>query len=143
MRKIYTLVSAYLSIVVIFSSCSKQSVNDSIAPASSSVTEVVRATIPADQEYQFIVTNAGEVSVAKQAINYRISTTELDTKTGKTIYRYLPSLKFVGSEEIILANRKAVYNTSSSACFLDDDQRSSPDNLSYHTTYTKLLLQVK
>lgn len=142
MKKVFTYIPAYVAIILIFSSCSKQSVNDSIAPASTSVTNVVNAIIDPGQEYEFAVGDAGEVSISKQALNYLISKTELDSKTGKTVYHYTPALNYFGSEEVILANRKTIYTSSTNACN-NGDRRNLGNNISYHTTYTKILLQIR
>ncbi|CAN5360200.1 hypothetical protein BH20BAC1_BH20BAC1_17320 [soil metagenome] len=143
MKKLFSSIPAYFAIMIILCSCSKQSVNDSIAPASTSITNVVNATITSDQEYQFTVNEAGEVSLAKQAKNYRISKTELDSKTGKMVYHYIAAVDFLGSEEVILANRKTIYTSSSNACNNNNDRRNLGNNISYHTTYTKILLQIR
>ncbi len=134
MKRLYFVFACCL---FIFSeSCSKESTNSTVEiPPSNSM----NVTIAPNQSYELNLNSSGVVSVSKQASHYQISETSFDSKTGSIIYKYVPAVDYIGSDEVILSNTKAATN-SGSACH--GSHGSNNDNTTYSTSYTIIKLNI-
>jgi hypothetical protein len=129
MKKLYVILGSLFPVMILFASCAKQSARDLVVPISS---DIVVATIAPNQSYHLNLANSGNVSIVKQALHYTVSKTELDTKTGMIVYQYLPSLDYVGTEEVVLSNAQIV-NAGNSGCNSNHSYSSGTSNSTYKT----------
>ncbi len=141
MKKYYSIIVTLVLAAFLLSSCSKESINDSINLPSAPSTTVINTTIAPNQTYQFNVNNPGEVTVAKQAKHYKISEIGSGEESAQVIYKYTPAQDFIGIEEIIVANKKVnPVIQGGSGCSSNHDNNTG--DISYSTTYTMIRLNV-
>ncbi len=141
MKKYYYTMVAFLFTAFLLSSCSKESINDKINPPSALSTTVINATIAPNQNYQFNVSNPGDVTISKQAKHYKVSEIGSGEESAQVIYKYTPAQDFTGIEEIVVANKQAApVIQGGSGCNSNHDNNTG--NISYSTTYTMIRLNV-
>src|SRR5450755_3662385 len=105
MRKLFLFPAVLLGVMVVFQSCSKQSVRETVAPMT---TNVIKATILPNGSYQLPIDNSGNISISMQASHFQVSQTELDSKSGFTVYKYVPAADYRGTDEVVLSNTKTI-----------------------------------
>jgi hypothetical protein len=104
--------------LVVFQSCTKSSSKDFPSPAASAATpdRIIMAKVNPGQTYTVSIDNTGELSINRQALNFKISQTGIDLKTGALTYSYLPSDGFKGTDEVMLAHKTEFIYSSNSSC---------------------------
>ena len=102
MRIIYTLLA-----VLIFASCSKKDavITGDPNPSITSATEVVNATINSDFTYELPLPSP-DIQIHRQAAHFTLSEIGIDAKKGTSVYQYLPSKDFTGTDEVTLMEVK-------------------------------------
>ncbi len=135
MKKIYTIPVILFFICFFLSSCSKPSINNEVSP---DLTNVINATMALNQSYHFTISEPGEVSIVKQAQYYKISETA-KTESGQITYSYTPAQNYAGTEEIILANKKAVAVVYGGC---NGNHNNNQANTSYSVVYTMLRINI-
>ncbi|MEP6583948.1 MAG: hypothetical protein ABJA90_06765 [Ginsengibacter sp.] len=128
-----------LCMMILFQSCSKPSVNELIAPASSNV---INAKIIANQTYTLNISSMPNVNVEKQASHYKISKTGTDEKSGQPVYQYQPAQDFKGSDEIVLSSKVTVYSTDNRSGCSSSHVNDNAVSVSYSTSYTTIRFTV-
>ena len=143
MRKLLLIPAVLLINLVVFQSCSKQSSSEAVAPMS---TNIINATIAPNGSYQLSLDNSinATVSISKQAAHFQISQTEIDSKSGLLVYRYIPAADYRGVDEVLLSNTKISEIASGSGCPNNPDHNSNAANTPTTTTtsYTTIKLNI-
>ncbi len=96
MKKTFVYLTILISVITLNLSCKK---DNTIEP----VTQTINATIKINQSYQFDLGNFGDEEgafISKQAINFSSSSVDREVNTGKVIYKYVPKINFVGTDEV-------------------------------------------
>ena len=137
MRKLFLFPAVFLGILVVFQSCSKQSSNNIVAPIR---TNVINATIAPNGTYQLSLDNSVTVSVSKQASHFQVSRTELDSKSGFMVYKYIPAADYRGTDEVVLSNATTFKATGTGSC--PNNHNSNSDNTTSSTSYTTVKLNI-
>jgi isochorismate synthase EntC len=137
MKKLYFFPAVLVGILIGFQSCSKQSPNDIVA----SPANLINATIAANQTYLLTLDNSASVSVSKQASHFQVSQIEMDTKNAAMIYKYVPAINYTGTDEVVLANTKAI-TTQSNSNGCNSNQNSNSNNITYATSYTTVRINI-
>ena len=108
MRILYTLPA-----VLILASCSKEdAVISSVTSAPAvSATQVVNATVTADNTYELPLTSSA-IEIHKQAAHFTLSAIGTDAKKGTAVYQYLPAKGFTGTDEVTLKDVQTSVNYS-------------------------------
>ena len=138
MRKLFSLPAFLLGILVVFQSCSKQSPSEAIAPINPNI---VNATIALNGSYQLPINNAGDVSISKQASHFQVSKTELDSKSGLIVYKYVPAVDYRGTDEVVISNIKTSLITGSGGCS-NNHISNSENTTTSTTTYTTVKINI-
>lgn len=112
MKKTILLPFFLLAALVFLSSCKKESVSNTAAPTPD---ETINVKITPNQSYQMDLTNAGTVSISRQAIHFLLSEARLNSETGAPVYKYVPATDFTGNDEVVLVSTKTVTNYSASS----------------------------
>jgi hypothetical protein len=148
MRKLY-FISMVFGGMLLTSSCSKSSQSEAMATPSAAASTVVNATVSSGGTYQLILDKWQNASISKQAVNSKISTVELDVKSGSYIYRYSPAEKFIGADQVVLSTKTAVSYSSSGGggCNHGDNHGDGQNNgasgsMSYDYTYMTIKINV-
>jgi hypothetical protein len=84
-----------LGITLFLSSCRKNKEKET--------TLLVEATIKVNQLYEYYLGNFGDeegATITRQASNYLVSATNRDIATGNIVYKYIPALNFIGTDEV-------------------------------------------
>jgi hypothetical protein len=103
MRKLI-LLPILLTCVIVFSfSCKKES-RDTLV--TSTTGETINVRIAPNQSYEMDLTNAGSVSIIKQAIHFSISEAIVNNEKGTQVYKYIPAKDFTGNDEVLLLSNK-------------------------------------
>jgi hypothetical protein len=110
MRKITCSSIFLLGLLALITSCKKDSFNE--RQSATTINQTVSAKIAANQSYQMDLTDAGNVSISRQASHYSVSQTAMDNAKGGTAYTYIPAKDFIGTDEVVLLASKTVVNTS-------------------------------
>src|SRR5258705_13850794 len=111
MRK-HTLLMFFLLIVsIFFLSCSKKDASDNTVM--SVPDETIRVKIAPNQSYQLDLSNAGTVSISRQAIHFSVSETMVNNENGIPFYKYIPVTDFTGNDEVVLLSTKTEANNPS------------------------------
>jgi hypothetical protein len=110
MKKIIYHSVFLFGILALAASCKKESFND--RQTATTINETVSAKIAANQSYQMDLTNAGIVTINKQASHFLVSQTVIDNVKGGPTYTYTPAKDFIGNDEVVLLASKTVMNTS-------------------------------
>src|SRR5947207_8832194 len=109
MRKLI-LLPLLLTVVIVFSfSCKKES-RDMLV--TSTAGETINVRIAPNQSYQMDLTNAGTVSISRQAIHFSVSEAIVNNETGVQAYKYIPAKDFTGNDEVVLLSNKTEENHS-------------------------------
>ena len=137
MRKLFLFPAVFLGILVVFQSCSKQSSNNIVAPIR---TNVITATIAPNGTYQLPIDNSVIVSISKQASHFQVSRTELDSKSGLMVYKYIPAADYRGTDEVVLSNTTTFKATGSGSC--NNNHNNNSDNTTSSTSYTTVKLNI-
>ena len=137
MRKLFLFPAVLLGSLLVFQSCSKQSSNEMVAPMR---TNIVNATIAPNGSYQMRIENAGNVVISKQASHFQVSQAELDSKSGVTVYKYIPAVDYRGTDEVVLSNTKTFITTGSSGCSGNHNNNSISTTSS--TSYTTIKINI-
>ena len=137
MRKLFLLPTFLLGILVVFQSCSKQSPSEAIAPTNPNI---VNATIALNGNYQLPINNAGDVSISKQASHFQVSKTEVDSKSGLIVYKYVPAVDYRGTDEVVLSNIKTSPITGSGCS--NHHISNSENTTTATTTYTTVKINI-
>ena len=138
MKKLYFTTIVLLCMMIVFQSCSKQSTNQMIAPASPNV---INAKIAPNQTYLFNVNSSGDVSIEKQASHYKISKIAPDAKSGQMVYEYLPAQGYSGADEVVLSRKITIY-TSGGGGRCNSNYNDNSVTTSYSTSYTTIRLTI-
>ena len=121
MKKTILLPFFLLAALVFLSSCKKESVSNTAAPTPD---ETINVKITPNQSYQMDLTNAGTVSISRQAIHFLVSEAR-NSETGAPVYKYVPATDFTGNDEVVLVSTKTVTsysaNNSSGGCHNAND----------------------
>lgn len=136
MKKICAFTVVLFFICVLLTSCSKQSINDEVSPH---LNNIVNATIAPNQNYTITISEPGEVAIVKQAKHYKTSEIKFGEDGTQTTYSYSPAKDYVGTEEVILTNKKSnvlIYR----GC--NGGHTNNPANASYTTVYTMLRINI-
>ena len=90
MRKLFLFSAVLLGAIIVFPSCSKQSSSAAITPMS---TNIINATVAPNAAYELSLDNSANatISISKQASHFMVSQTELNSKSGFTVYKYVPA----------------------------------------------------
>jgi hypothetical protein len=137
MRKLFLLTAILLVILVVFQSCSKQSSNATVAPMR---TDIVNATIAPNGSYQLRIENSGNVAISMQASHFRVSQIEPDSKSGVTVYKYIPAADYRGTDQVVLSNTKTIITTGGSGC--SNNHTSNTDITTSSTSYTTVKINI-
>jgi len=135
MRKVILFPAVLLGILV-FQACSKTSSDSLVAPMR---TKLINATIAPNGSYQLTIDNSENVSISKQASHFLVSHTELDSKSGSPVYKYIPALDYRGTDEVLLSITKT-FSTGSGEC--SGNHTSNADNSSSSTSYTTVKINI-
>jgi hypothetical protein len=95
MKKILLIAPVVLGLTLFLSSCRKNKEKET--------TLLVEATIKVNQPYEYYLGNFGDeegATITKQANNYLVSATNRDIATGNIVYKYIPALNFIGTDEV-------------------------------------------
>jgi hypothetical protein len=111
MRKINLLLLFLPGVLVFYPSCKKESHDIMVI---STPDETISVKIASNQPYQMDLTDAGIVSISKQAIHFLVSETMVNNETGAPVYKYVPATDFTGNDEIVLLSTKTVADYSTS-----------------------------
>jgi hypothetical protein len=137
MRKLFLLPAFLLGSLVVFQSCSKQSLNQTVAPMRSNI---VNATIALNGSYQLPIENSGDVSISMQASHFLLSQTEVDSKSGNTVYKYTPVAGYTGTDEVVLSNTKTIITSGSSGC--SGNHTANADITTASTSYITVKINI-
>ena len=140
MRKLFVFPAVLLGILVVFQSCSKQSPAEAVAPAS---TNIVNATIAPNGTYQLPIDNSGTVavSISRQASHFQVSETGLDSKTGFTVYTYVPVADYRGTDEVLLSSTRTSV-VAGNGCGNSSSQNSDLTHTITSTSYTTVKINI-
>lgn len=108
MRKI--LCSTVVLLALFVSSCKKERVD---RVAAMQPDETIAVKLAANQAYNLDLSNAGSVSVIKQASHFLISETAINNVKGGSVYTYIPAKDFKGKDEVVFLSTKTAVNTNS------------------------------
>jgi hypothetical protein len=132
MKKLLLFPAVLLGSCAIFSSCSKRSDVQTVAPVNNNVIE---ATIAPNGTYSLPTNNLETVRISMQASHYKVSEAKQDGKTGITVYKYIPAADYIGTDQVILNKVKIISTSPGSGC--SNNHTSNPDNTvtsSYYVT---------
>jgi hypothetical protein len=138
MRKLILLLLSLPGVIVFSFSCKKESRD---IPVTSTAGETITVRIAPNQSYQMDLTNAGTISISKQAIHFSISEAIVNNENGTQVYKYIPAKDFTGNDEVILLSNKTEENhsvTNSGGC----PGRSNAYTTSIETKYTTIKIMV-
>lgn len=136
MKKLCLTGIVLVGIMIVFQSCSKQSM-EMIVPVSPNV---INAIIAPNQAYTFTINTPGELNIEKQASHYKISTAGLD-ENNHPVYEYLPAQDYRGKDEIVLSNRTTTYTSEvGNGCNNNHTNNTVITNSS--TSYTTIRLTI-
>jgi hypothetical protein len=107
MRKLILLPFLLTGMILFSFSCKKESRD---IPAPSAVGEMINVRIAPNQPYQMDLTNAGTVSISKQASHFSMSETIMNNENGSQSYKYIPAKDFAGNDEVVLLSNKTEEN---------------------------------
>jgi len=116
MRKLILLQLLSLAMGVFSFSCKKESRD---VPDTAAAGETINIRVAPNQSYQLDLTNAGTVSISKQAMHFSVSEAMVNTENGTQVYKYIPAIDFTGNDEVVLLSNKTEENHSvsiSSGC---------------------------
>ena len=137
MRKLFLLPAFLLGILAVFQSCSKQSPSEAIAPANPNI---LNATIAPNGSYQLPIENAGNIVISKQASHFQVSQTEVDSKSGLIVYKYVPAVDYRGTDEVVLSNIKTSLITGGGCS--NNHTSNSENTTTSTTTYTTVKINI-
>jgi hypothetical protein len=86
------------------------------------------------------LSNAGTVSILRQAIHFSVSETIVNNENGSQVYKYIPAKDFTGNDEVLLLSNKSEESHSvsnSGGC-----GNSSAYTTSIGTKYTTIKITV-
>ncbi len=104
MRKLILLPILLAGMIVFSLSCKKES-RDNLVPSATGETFNVR--IAPNQSYEMDLSNAGTVSIIKQASHFSVSETIVNSENGGQVYKYIPAKDFTGTDEVFLMANKS------------------------------------
>lgn len=141
MRKLSTLPVILLGTLIVFQSCSKSSPIEAIAPVNP---DIVNVTVALNGSYNMPVNDLGSVSISKQASHFQVSQTEVDSKSGALVYKYIPAVDYSGTDEVILSNTKTgiVTTAAINGCPNNPASNSAGATTSTTTSYTVVKINV-
>jgi len=136
MRKLILLPILFAGMIVFSLSCKKES-GDSLVPPS--VDETFNVRIAPNQSYEMDLSNAGTVSIVKQATHFSVSETIVNSESGGQVYKYIPAKDFTGTDEVLLMATKSAesHSVNNSGC-----GNSSAYAASIGTKYTTIKITV-
>jgi hypothetical protein len=137
MRKLILLPILLAGIIVFSLSCKKESL-DNLVPSTSG--ETINVRIAPNQSYEKDLTNAGTVSILRQAIHFSVSETIVNIESGGQVYKYVPAKDFTGTDEVLLMANKSEeshFGNDSGGC-----GSSSAYTTSIGTKYTTIKITV-
>ena len=117
MKKLIAPSAVLILSLMVFQSCTKSSskVFPPPANANASPDRIVIAKVTPGQTYTVSIDDFGQLNISRQALNFKISQTGTDPKTGSLIYSYSPADGFKGTEEVLLVHKtEYIYNSNSS-----------------------------
>jgi hypothetical protein len=116
MKKLVATLAVLILSLVVFQSCTKNSSKDFPPPAAAGPDRVINAKVTPGQIYTVNIDNAGELIINRQALNFKVSQTGTDPKTGSLTYSYLPAEGFKGTDEVLLAHKTEYIYSGNSSC---------------------------
>lgn len=137
MRKLILLPILLAGMIVFSLSCKKES-RDNLVPSTSG--ETINVRIAPNQSYEKDFTNAGTVSIVKQATHFSVSETIMNIESSGQVYEYIPAKDFTGTDEVLL-----MANKSEESHFVNDSGgcgNSSAYTTSIGTKYTTIKITV-
>jgi hypothetical protein len=96
MNKIFSFFVALFSLVVLTQSCKKNT-------AVNSTNQTITQTLKVNQSYQFDLGSFGDeegASISRQASNFSTSMIDRENNSGEIIYKYVPAINFIGTDEV-------------------------------------------
>jgi len=118
MKKLIAAPAILILSLVVFYSCTKSSSKDFPPPVAASPDRIINAKVTPGVTYSVEIDNMGELSIRRQALNFKISQATTDPKTGSLTYSYLPADGFKGTDEVVLAHKtEYIYNNNSSCSY--------------------------
>ena len=109
MRKLILFPILFTGMIMFSFSCKKESRD---LPVTDTDGETINVRIAPNQSYQMDLTNAGTVSISKQAIHFSVSEAIANNETGTQVYKYIPAKDFTGNDEVVLLSNKTEENHS-------------------------------
>ncbi len=95
MKSNYLFLTLIIAILAFNQSCSEDDSNNSI--------QTIYASISTNQTYQYDLGNFGDeegAGITRQASHFQVSKTERTIGSGNIIYTYIPTLNYVGTDEV-------------------------------------------
>lgn len=136
MRKLFLFPAVLPGILVLFQSCSKQSVSSAVAPMT---TTVINATIAPNGSYQMPIDNSGDISISMQASHFQVSQTELDSKSGMIVYKYVPAADYRGTDAVVISNTKTIISEASGC---PNNRTTDSNNATTSTSYITVKINI-
>jgi hypothetical protein len=109
MRRLILFPLFSLGWLVFFSSCKKDPPDTMVI---STPDQTINVKIAPNQSYQMDLTNAGTVSISRQAIHFIVSEAIVNNENGIPVYKYIPATDFTGNDEVVLLSTIPVVNYS-------------------------------
>jgi hypothetical protein len=138
MRKVILFPLFSMGWLVFFSSC-KKDLQDTMVISTSDQT--INVKIAPNQLYQTELTNAGTISISRQATHFIVSEAIMNNENGIPVYKYIPATDFTGIDEVELLSSISVVNYSASSgggC----PGSNSASTTSFNTKYIRLRITV-
>lgn len=95
MKTNYLFLTLIIAILTFNQSCTEDDTKNSI--------KTINASINSNQTYQYDLGSFGDeegASITRQASHFQVSKTERIIESGKTIYTYVPTLNYVGTDQV-------------------------------------------
>jgi hypothetical protein len=128
------------AMMVFFVSCKKESIQQNTAVQSAD--QVISIKISSNQSYQINLSDAGNVSISRQANHFLVSETNLDTESGALYYKYTPATDFTGTDEVLLSSTKTVTNYAAGISGGCPSQNTGSSSSSSSTKYITIKLAI-
>ncbi len=136
MRKLPSIILLTLA-VLCFISCKKQNDQPSFTN-SQPQSDIISVSIAPGETYTYNFTDAGKLSIVKQAAHFAVSTSQAG-EVGSS-YTYIPAANYTGSDEVVLQFDKSASTSSSSQ--LTNGCTHSTTSASVTSSFTTLKIQV-
>lgn len=105
--------AVFFHLLLVLSSCSKQSQDNPAAPSQSST---INATVSPGQAFTFNAGASGTLNISNQAFHYQVSEVTVDNSSGAQLYTYVPAKGYAGSDQVTLTHTIAASLTNEGGC---------------------------